>query len=44
VEEGDKITVSLNKEKSELSIKVTKGKKKVGKGEEGKEAPPTESE
>ncbi len=46
IEEGDKITVGLNKEKSDLLIKVTKGKKKVGKseGEGGKEAPPAESE
>ncbi len=34
VEEGDKITVGLNKDKSDLAIKVTKGKKKVSKGEE----------
>jgi ATP-dependent Clp protease ATP-binding subunit ClpC len=45
IEEGDKITVSLNKEKSDLQIKVTKGKKKVGKAEgESKEEPPTEAE
>ena len=42
VEEGDKITVGLNKDKSELAFKVTKGKKKVGKGEEPKELPPAE--
>ena len=43
VEEGDKITVNLNKEKSELVIKVTKGRKKVTKGEgngDTKELPP----
>jgi ATP-dependent Clp protease ATP-binding subunit ClpC len=42
VEEGDKINVTLNKEKSDLSIKVTKGKKKLAKGEgDGpKELPP----
>ncbi|HEY0976794.1 MAG TPA: ATP-dependent Clp protease ATP-binding subunit [Flavobacteriales bacterium] len=39
VEEGDKITVSLNKDKNDVVIKVAKGKKKVGKGEEGGEAP-----
>ncbi|MFN8351480.1 MAG: ATP-dependent Clp protease ATP-binding subunit [Flavobacteriales bacterium] len=35
VEEGDKISVGLNKEKTDVSIKVTKGKKKIGKGEPG---------
>ncbi|QQR86746.1 MAG: ATP-dependent Clp protease ATP-binding subunit [Flavobacteriales bacterium] len=40
VEEGDKISVGLNKEKTDVSIKVTKGKKKVGKGEDSKELPP----
>jgi ATP-dependent Clp protease ATP-binding subunit ClpC len=36
VEEGDKITVGLNKEKTDVTIKVTKGKKKITKGgEEG---------
>ncbi len=39
VEEGDKITVGLNKDKDDVSIKVTKAKKKVGKGEEGGETP-----
>ncbi|MCO5273882.1 MAG: ATP-dependent Clp protease ATP-binding subunit [Flavobacteriales bacterium] len=34
VEEGDKITVSLNKDKTDVSIKVTKGKKKIAKGGE----------
>ncbi|MBS1582619.1 MAG: ATP-dependent Clp protease ATP-binding subunit [Bacteroidetes bacterium] len=34
VEEGDKISVGLNKEKTDVAIKVTKGKKKVGKGDE----------
>ncbi|HQV38193.1 MAG: ATP-dependent Clp protease ATP-binding subunit [Flavobacteriales bacterium] len=34
VEEGDKITVGLNKDKSDVTIKVTKSKKKVSKGEE----------
>jgi hypothetical protein len=44
VEEGDKIVVGLNKDKSDLQIKVTKGKKKVGKGDtgDGKELPPAE--
>ncbi|MEZ4788795.1 MAG: ATP-dependent Clp protease ATP-binding subunit [Flavobacteriales bacterium] len=41
VEEGDKITVGLNKEKTDLQIKVTKGKKKTSKAEgDGKELPP----
>ena len=40
VEEGDKISVGLNKEKTDVLIKVTKGKKKVGKGEDSKELPP----
>ncbi len=42
IEEGDKIIIGLNKEKTEVSIKVTKGKKKVGKGDAGetKELPP----
>jgi ATP-dependent Clp protease ATP-binding subunit ClpC len=42
VEEGDKIIVGLNKEKTDVSIKVTKGKKKIAKGENGdtKELPP----
>lgn len=45
IEEGDKITVSLNKEKSDLQIKVTKGKKKLSKAEgEGKEEPPVDGE
>ncbi len=45
IEEGDKITVSLNKDKSDLVIKVTKGKKKVSKSEsEAREEPPTETE
>jgi len=41
IEEGDKITVGLNKDKSDLSIKVGKGKKKIAKGEsgDGKEPP-----
>ncbi len=43
VEEGDKISVGMNKEKSDLAIKVTKGKKKVGKGDtDTKELPPAE--
>ncbi|MBK9148564.1 MAG: ATP-dependent Clp protease ATP-binding subunit [Flavobacteriales bacterium] len=44
VEEGDKISIGLNKEKSDVAIKVTKGKKKItkGEGEEGKELPPAE--
>ena len=42
VEEGDKISVGLNKEKTDVVIKVTKGKKKIGKGDTGdmKELPP----
>ena len=45
IEEGDKITVGLNKEKSDLQIKVTKGKKKVSKPEgETKEEPPVDGE
>ncbi len=36
VEEGDKITVGLNKDKNDVSIKVTKAKKKLAKGDEGK--------
>ncbi|MBP6699086.1 MAG: ATP-dependent Clp protease ATP-binding subunit [Flavobacteriales bacterium] len=47
VEEGDKISIGLNKEKADVAIKVTKGKKKVGKadpgslpGGEAKELPP----
>ena len=44
VEEGDKINVSVNKDKTELAIKVTKGKKKLAKGEgdDAKELPPTD--
>ena len=43
IEEGDKITVALNKDKSDLQIKVSKGKKKVGKAEgDGKDEPPAE--
>lgn len=45
IEEGDKITVSLNKEKSDLVIKVTKGKKKLSKPEgETREDTPAEGE
>ena len=42
VEEGDKISIGLNKEKTDLAIKVTKGKKKTSKadGSDGKELPP----
>jgi ATP-dependent Clp protease ATP-binding subunit ClpC len=42
VEEGDKITVAMNKEKTDVQIKVAKGRKKVTKGENGetKELPP----
>ena len=37
----DEITVGLNKEKTDLQIKVTKGKKKTSKAEgDGKELPP----
>jgi ATP-dependent Clp protease ATP-binding subunit ClpC len=40
IEEGDKISVTLNKDKTDLQVKVTKGKKKVGKSEsDGKDAP-----
>ena len=41
VEEGDKIIVGLNKEKTDVSIKVTKSKKKVSKGDDGSEAEPS---
>jgi ATP-dependent Clp protease ATP-binding subunit ClpC len=46
IEEGDKINITLNKEKDGLTIKVVKGKKKVSKGEsngngETKELPPS---
>ena len=45
IEEGDKIVVGLNKEATELVIKVTKGKKKVSKTDgENKELPPAASE
>lgn len=45
IEEGDKIIVSLNKEKSDLVIKVTKGKKKMSKSEgEAREDSPAEGE
>ncbi|MCC6839863.1 MAG: ATP-dependent Clp protease ATP-binding subunit [Flavobacteriales bacterium] len=38
VEEGDKITIGLNKEKTDVTIKVTKAKKKLAKGgEDGSE-------
>ncbi|MBL7962548.1 MAG: ATP-dependent Clp protease ATP-binding subunit [Flavobacteriales bacterium] len=43
IEEGDKITIGLNKEKTDVNIKVAKGKKKIAKGEGGgdtKELPP----
>ena len=44
IEEGDKIALGLSKDKTELSIKVQKGKKKVGKGDatDTKELPPAE--
>ena len=42
IEEGDKITVGLNKDKSDLQIKVTKGKKKVGKADGETKEPPTD--
>jgi len=44
IEEGDKISIGLNKEKSDVAIKVTKGKRKIAKGEgdETKELPPSE--
>ncbi len=46
IEDGDKITIGINKDKTELAIKVTKGKKKVSKGESGdtKELPPAPAE
>ncbi len=34
VEEGDKITIGLNKEKTDVTIKVAKAKKKLAKGSE----------
>ncbi|MEO7082429.1 MAG: ATP-dependent Clp protease ATP-binding subunit, partial [Flavobacteriales bacterium] len=40
VEEGDKITVGLNKDKSDVTIKVSKAKKKVSKGEDDAPAEP----
>ena len=40
VEEGDKITVGLNKEKNDVTIKVSKAKKKVSKGDEEAPAEP----
>ncbi|MBL0127398.1 MAG: ATP-dependent Clp protease ATP-binding subunit [Flavobacteriales bacterium] len=44
IEEGDKIVIGLNKEKTDVAIKVTKGKKKMAKGDasESKEVPPAE--
>jgi ATP-dependent Clp protease ATP-binding subunit ClpC len=44
VEEGDKLSIGLNKEKTDVAIKVTKGKKKIAKGDgdETKELPPSE--
>jgi ATP-dependent Clp protease ATP-binding subunit ClpC len=43
IEEGDKISIGLNKEKTDLQIKVTKGKKKLSRTEgDGKELPPSE--
>jgi len=46
IEEGDKIVVGLNKDKSDVAIKVTKGKKRIGKAEGGepKELPPAPGE
>ena len=46
IDEGDKIPIGLNKEKSDVAIKVTKGKKKIGKAEGGepKELPPAPGE
>jgi ATP-dependent Clp protease ATP-binding subunit ClpC len=41
LEEGDKLVVGLNKDRTDVTIKVTKGKKKVGKADgESKELPP----
>lgn len=40
VEEGDKISIGMNKEKTDVAIKVTKGKKRISKGDEPKELPP----
>ncbi|MCB9169313.1 MAG: ATP-dependent Clp protease ATP-binding subunit [Flavobacteriales bacterium] len=43
IEEGDKITVGLNKDRTDLQIKVGKGRKKVSKSEgDGPKEPPTE--
>ncbi len=39
VEEGDKITVGLNKDKSDVTIKVTKAKKKLAKGDDATTEP-----
>jgi len=46
VEEGDKITVGLNKDKTDVTIKVTKGKKKMVKdsGEGDPDTPPATEE
>ena len=43
IEEGDKITIGLNKDKTDVNIKVTKGKKKVGKSESDTKEPPAET-
>jgi ATP-dependent Clp protease ATP-binding subunit ClpC len=39
IEEGDKIVVGLNKDKSDVQVKVTKGKKKTAKADGDKDSP-----
>jgi ATP-dependent Clp protease ATP-binding subunit ClpC len=39
IEEGDKIVVGLNKDKTDVTVKVTKGKKKMSKADGDKDAP-----
>ena len=39
IEEGDKIVVGLNKDKSDVQVKVTKGKKKTAKADGEKDQP-----
>ncbi len=39
IEEGDKIVVGLNKDKSDVQVKVTKGKKRTAKADGDKDAP-----
>ncbi len=39
IEEGDKIVVGMNKDKSDVNVKVTKGKKKTAKADGEKDQP-----